>query len=145
MGSIEKRRYSHGKCRLDQVDELQEQSEAGATVVNSNGAEGCDACYGHHADWVDYTGEIKRKIIGVAIFDHPSNFRRSFYHVRNYGLFTVSPFGESAYTADTSKRDAAPVVLERGESLTLRYAMFVHNGDAEEAQVASRYSGYAAS
>ena len=59
----------------------------GATVVNSDGRVGCDACYGRHADWIDYSGPLQSAAtttdrVGVAIFDHPSNFRRAFYHVR---------------------------------------------------------------
>ena len=51
-------------------------------VVNSEGITGCDACYGRHADWIDYSGSTGADNVGVAIFDHPANFRRAFYHVR---------------------------------------------------------------
>ena len=52
-------------------------------VVNSEGIAGCDACYGRHADWIDYSGSADGvDKVGVAIFDHPANFRRAFYHVR---------------------------------------------------------------
>ena len=63
---------------------------------------------------------------------------------RSYGLFTVSPFGEASYTAGTEKRQASPVVVARGESLTLRYGMLVHDGGAVDADVAGRYARYAA-
>lgn len=38
------------------VDELR--ASEGATVVNSDGVVGCDACYGRHADWIDYSGPV---------------------------------------------------------------------------------------
>ena len=68
------------------VDSLRESE--GATVVSSEGAIGCDACYGRHADWIDYSGLVQSASttttdrVGVAIFDHPSNFRRGFFHMR---------------------------------------------------------------
>ena len=61
----------------------------------------------------------------------------------SYGLFTVSPFGEAAYTANTEEREESPVVVAKGQSLTLRYGMLVHDGDALEADVAGQYSRYA--
>ena len=64
--------------------------------------------------------------------------------VCSYRLFTVSPFGEAAYTTATEQREASPVVIERGGALTLRYAMLVHDGDAAEADVAAHYAQYAA-
>ena len=54
----------------------------GSKVVNSEGIVGCDACYGRHADWIDYSGSTGADNVGVAIFDHPANFRHAFYHVR---------------------------------------------------------------
>ena len=57
----------------------------------------------------------------------------------------MSPFGEAAYTISTEQREASPVIVERGESLKLRYGMLVHDGDVVEADVAGHYARYAQS
>ncbi|MFO0979484.1 MAG: DUF6807 family protein [Planctomycetaceae bacterium] len=90
--------------------------------------------------WIDYSGEVNGKTVGVTIMDHPKNFRPSRYHVRDYGLFSVSPFGEKAYT--NGAKEAAPVHLKAGESLRLRYAMYFHDGDAEAAQPQKAYEQF---
>lgn len=120
-------------------DELREKGGNGK-ITNAHGGRGEAACWGKTAPWVDYSGSVDGKPVGVAIFDHPGNFRPSRYHVRAYGLFAVSPFGESAYTNGANK--AKPVELKPGESLRLRYAAFFHIGDS--AGVAGRYQKYVA-
>jgi hypothetical protein len=77
----------------------------------------------------------------VTIMDHPDNFRPSRYHVRDYGLFSVSPFGEKAYTNGSSP--AAPVHLEMGKTLRLRYGLYVHDGDAATSNVPMIYEVFA--
>lgn len=109
-------------------------------VVNSEGQQGTAECWGQIARWVDYSGEIEGHVHGVAIFDHPGNFRPSRYHVRNYGLFSVSPFGEKAYTKGA--QESKPLHLSKGESVRLRYAMYIHDGDAVTSDVAGAYAGY---
>ncbi|MBA3312279.1 MAG: PmoA family protein [Planctomycetaceae bacterium] len=121
-------------------DELREKGGTGK-IVNSNGAKGESEAWGQTSPWVDYSGSVEGKPVGVAIFDHPSNFRPSRYHVRAYGLFAVSPFGESSYT--NGKNDARPFTLEKGDTLRLRYAAFIHAGNAGSADVAGRYAAYA--
>ncbi len=112
----------------------------GGSVIASDGTETTANCWGKPFPWIDYFGTVDGKTVGVAIMDHPKNFRPSRYHVRDYGLFSISPFGEKAYT--NGANEAAPVHLKTGESLRLRYAMFFHDGDTKSANVAGAYEQF---
>jgi len=109
-------------------------------VISSDGTEGTAACWGKPFAWIDYSGTVGDGTYGVTLMDHPGNFRPSRYHVRNYGLFSISPFGERAYTK--GKETAKHVHLKKGEDLSLKYAIYFHDGDAEAGGVKAAYKQF---
>jgi hypothetical protein len=143
-------RASHGVVKMGDTKEgtfairvvkaLEETS--GMKMTDAEGRVGEKQIWGKRAQWVDYSGVVEGKKLGLAIFDNPSNPKHpTYWHARGYGLFAVNPFGEHDYYNDP-KRDGS-ITIPAGGSLTLRYRVFIHDGDASEAQVAHAYELYA--
>lgn len=113
----------------------------GLKMLNSEGKEGVDNIWGKRANWVDYSGEVDGESLGIAIFDNPGNIKHpTYWHARDYGLFAVNPFGEHDYYKDP-KRDGS-VTIAPGKSLTFRYRVLIHHGNAADAGVADAYKQY---
>ncbi|HOE11313.1 MAG TPA: PmoA family protein [bacterium] len=94
--------------------------------------------WGKRSPWCDYSGVVDGSEVGLAIFDHPSNFRHpTYWHVRNYGLMTANPFGLSHYYGD-AEQDGS-YLLRKGAAFCFRYRLFVHEGDSETGKVADAY------
>jgi len=112
-------------------------------MVNSAGATGEKEIWGKRADWVDYYGNVSGEDVGIAIFDHPENFRHpTYWHARAYGLLAANPFGAREFTRD--RHQDGKYTIPAGGSLILRYRVLIHHGDYREAQVADAYKKYAA-
>ena len=120
----------------------------GGQIVNSDGLEGKSA-WGKAAAWVDFNGPLdaddagdKSKTVGIAVFNHPDSFRfPTYWHVRDYGLFAANPFGLHDFKGDR-KADGSHT-LKPGESMTLRYRVFMHKGDEKAGKVAEAFAAYA--
>ncbi|MBX7104381.1 MAG: PmoA family protein [Gemmataceae bacterium] len=107
-----------------------------SVISLSTGVRGAAACWGIKADWCDYSGSIDGKPVGLAIFDDPKNRSRACWHVRETGLMAANPFGRAASGFPAQKQSPEPLVrLAAGEELSLRYACYLHNGDAAVGRV----------
>jgi hypothetical protein len=110
-------------------------------MSNSEGKVGEKDIWGKRANWVDYSGVVDGEQLGIAIFDNPTNIKHpTYWHARDYGLFAVNPFGEHDFYNDP-KRDGS-VTIATGKSLTFRYRVVIHHGDAAEAGIAAAYQQY---
>lgn len=115
--------------------------KSGGQIVNARGQRDAEA-WGKKAEWCDYSGPVEGEIVGIAVFDHPQNLRHpTTWHVREYGLFAVNPFGLHDFLPGTPK-GAGDYTIRKGESLTFRYRIWLHRGRAEEARVATQYESY---
>ena len=122
-------------------DELSELKGSGM-MVNAEGKKGMGDVWGARSPWVDYSGDLEGKKIGVAIFDHPENPKHpTFWHARDYGLFAANAFGEHDFLKDKTKDGS--LTLQPGRSLRFRYRVLIHNGDTEAAGIAKEYAKYA--
>jgi len=107
------------------------------TLVNSEGLVDA-AVWGKRARWVDYSGPIDGTRFGIAMLDHPANLRHpTWWHAREYGLSGANPFGIHDFTGEpegTGNHTVAP-----GETLSLRYLVVFHEGDAAAADIDGRW------
>jgi hypothetical protein len=108
-------------------------------MVNADGKSGEKECWGYRSDWCDYSGEIGGKLAGISVFDDPNNKYRACWHARGYGLMAANPFGRDKSGFPAVKGQTDLVKLKKDEHLKLRYAIYLHTGDAETGKVAEAF------
>jgi hypothetical protein len=106
--------------------------KAGGRLLNSEGRVNENEVWGRTADWCDYEGAVGEDAsgggrAGILIVPDPANFRPSWFHARDYGVLVANPFGRRAFGAGEASR----VVVAKGESLRLRFAVLLHASSAE--------------
>ena len=112
----------------------------GGRIINAEGVTDTDA-WGKASPWVDYTGPVDGKTLGVAIMNHPSSFRYpTTWHVRDYGLFAANPFGYKDFGID---REGA-YTIPAGESISFQYRVLIHRGGTEETAIPSAFRAFVA-
>jgi hypothetical protein len=110
-------------------------------IINSEGVKD-DATWGKRAAWCDYYGPVNGEVVGVAIFDHPSNPRHpTWWHVRDYGLFAANPFGVHYF--ENKPEGTGNLTIPAGESVTFQWRFYFHKGNEIEGKVAEHYREYA--
>ncbi len=115
---------------------------AAGAMRNNEGVEGA-AVWGKRAAWVHYSGPVDGKPVGIAIFDHPENFRYpTWWHARAYGLFAANPFG--VHDFEKAEKGTGDWTIPAGGELRLRYRLLFHDGEVSAEQLDGelrRYGG----
>jgi len=116
------------------------QPGAGRIVLSTGELDG--KTWGKRASWCDYYGPVEGKVVGVAIFDHPTNPKApTWWHVRDYGLFAANPFG--VHDFEKKPPGTGDLHIPAGQAMTFRYRFYLHEGDTAQAKVAERYDEFA--
>ncbi|MEM1295733.1 MAG: PVC-type heme-binding CxxCH protein [Verrucomicrobiota bacterium] len=95
-------------------------------IVNDSGEENGAGTWGKPFQWINYSGEIEGKRVGLMVLPHPENLRPSWSHSRDYGVLASNPFPKQP------KERREPYMLTRvkkGEPLRLRYQVLIHESD----------------
>jgi hypothetical protein len=106
----------------------------GGVITSSTGLKTAKNTWGQPAEWCDYAGIVDGKPTGITLMSDPKNFRPSWWHNRDYGVFVANPFGRAAM----KQGDKSTVRVKRGEDFRLRFAAVIHVGDGYDAAAAYR-------
>ena len=111
----------------------------GGRLENSFGGINEQECHGKKANWCDYSGPVNDKWVGIALMEHNKSFRHpAYWFARDYGLLASNPFGVNFFEGEGN----GSYVLKSDDSITFRYRIYVHAGNAVEANVVEKYNNY---
>ena len=127
--------------RVNEQIRLQNKGER-SQMANAAGKIGEKDVWGMSSDWCDYSGAIGGKHAGIAVFDDQKNSARACWHARGYGLMAANPFGRKESGFPAKKGETELVKLDKDAHLKLRYAIFLHAGDAKAGKVAEAYEQF---
>lgn len=111
-------------------------------ITNSTGLKD-GAAWGKRAKWVAFHGpDSAGTPTVIALLDHKDNLRHpTWWHARDYGLLAANPFGPRGYK-DKDFEGKGDYKLEKGESLTQRYLLILHQGDVASASIEDRWEKF---
>ncbi len=117
---------------------------------SSNGDQTAKNVWGKRARWVALQGVRQGKIVGVAILNHPASINYpTYWHVRNYGLFSANPLGQGDFQRQQPlkyrKNKIIPLrlTLEQGETAHFRFLVIVYEGFRTNQQIEERFRKFA--
>ena len=97
-------------------------------ITNAEGQKDEDETWGKASKWIDYSGVVEDKHVGMAILQDPSNFRLGWFHSRNYGYVAANPFGREAM----KQGEKSKITVKKGDSLSLGFGVWVYCSPADE-------------
>ncbi|HIA61774.1 MAG TPA: hypothetical protein EYM79_08995 [Planctomycetes bacterium] len=110
----------------------------GGRILNSKAQRNEKGVWGKQADWADYSGTREGTHLGMTLMADPNNFRRSWFHARDYGFIAANPFGVNAFTGGEKSK----IHVKAGKSLRIRFGVFVHSNAQDKTDHAANYRDF---
>jgi len=117
---------------------------------SSNGDETAKNVWGKRARWVALQGIRQDKVVGIAILNHPASINYpTYWHARNYGLFSANPLGQADFQRQQPKKYRKNKIiplrltLEEGETAHFRFLVIVYEGFRTNEQIEERFRKFA--
>jgi len=115
--------YTEENSTTDQVDAIQ---SVNGNYISSEGIKGVNV-WGTRAKWMKLYGVIGLDTISVVFMDHPSNLNYpTYWHARDYGLFSANPFGVKDFTVG---KEQLNFKMKIGESVTFKHRLYIKSGN----------------
>ena len=103
-------------------------------IVNNHGDRDGKGTWGKEFDWIDYSGTVDGKRIGLMIVPHPDNPRPSWSHARDYGALVANPFPKQP---KERREPYLKTTVKKGERFRLRYKVLIHETPAADFDAAA--------
>lgn len=122
------------------------EKEGNGEYLSANGDRTAKSIWGKRAKWVALQGERDGKIFGIAILNHPGSVNYpTFWHARNYGLFSANPLGQ--YVFQKTRGEANPghfrLTLKKGGSALFKFRVILFEGRRSKEELDARFKDYA--
>jgi len=95
----------------------------GGMISSSTGKKSAKETWGQPAKWCDYSGSGPQSG-GILLMASDKNFRESWWHNRDYGVFVANPFGREAMKQGAR----SAITVANGESLKITFGALIHDG-----------------
>jgi len=117
---------------------------------SSNGDVTAKNIWGKRARWVALQGVRQGKVVGIAILNHPASINYpTYWHVRNYGLFSANPLGQGDFQRQQPQKYRKNKIiplrlkLEQDETAHFRFLVIIYEGFRTNQQIEERFKEFA--
>lgn len=94
----------------------------GGVIRSSTAKKTAKETWGQPAKWCDYSGSGKHSG-GILLMASDNNFRESWWHNRDYGVFVANPFGREAM----KQGPRSILTIAQGETLKVTFGALIHD------------------
>jgi len=107
-------------------DPVENDEGVSGNYLSSEGVEGSDV-WSTRAKWMKLYGVNGKDTISIVIMDHPTSFNfPTYWHARDYGLFTANAFGVKDFTKGEEELNFK---MKEGEKITFKHRVYIKTGN----------------